>query len=286
MIEKLICVCVYYIRKVRISNVKSTKKMSISTKPLFHVQIIRATYIQSVPRWNYSHASTPTWRLYWNPSPGAWIKHKNTCIELDKNKVILVPPMFAFSTGSNNEFPHFFVHFTISGNCSNKNRQIWQFDADKIIPPQWQESIDTLDSQKLLWLGTLGVHLALMELPNDLLVHKNSIEDISLFEKACNIFENQKTYGITCQTLAEMCSTKVNTLQREFFKATGLSIQKWILNRRMEKAAQLLLNEKQSIKETASFLGFADRYHFSKVFKNYFGTSPAQFIKQGGIPLP
>ena len=260
--------------------------MSNSTKPLLHVQIIRASFIPSGPRWNYSHASTPTWRLYWNPGPGAWIRHKENCIQLDKNTVVLVPPLFAFSTGSNNEFPHFFIHFTISGNCPSKDRQIWQFDVNKIIPKQFQESIDLLDSQKLLWLGTLGVHSALLELPDNLLVPKNNIEDISLFEKACNVIDKQNCYGISCQTLAKLCSTKVNTLQREFFKATGLSIQKWLLNRRMEKAAHLLLIEQNSIKETAAFLGFADRYHFSKVFKNYFGSSPAQFIKQGGFPLP
>ena len=54
----------------------------------------------------------------------------------------------------------------------------------------------------------------------------------------------------------------------------------------MEKAVQLLLHEGFSIKETADMLGFADRYHFSKAFKHYFGISPAQFVKSGGIPLP
>ena len=63
-------------------------------------------------------------------------------------------------------------------------------------------------------------------------------------------------------------------------------MRKWLLNRKMEKAVHLLTVEKYSIKETAYMLGFADRYHFSKVFKNYFGTTPMHFIKSGGIPLP
>ena len=268
------------------SNVKISKKMSNSTKPLLNVQIIRASFIPSVPHWNYSHASTPTWRLYWNPAPGAWIKHKNAHIQLNKDIAVLVPPQLAFATGSDCKFPHFFVHFTLSGSCPVDARQIWQFDVNQIIPETWQNNLPHLDAQELLWVGTTSVHLALLQLPKNLLIPKNTAADISLFEQACNVLENQNSYSMTCPNLASLCSTKVNTLQREFFKATGLPIQKWLLNRRMEKAAQLLLQEKLSIKETAALLGFADRYHFSKVFKNYFGTTPAQFIKQGGIPLP
>lgn len=260
--------------------------MSNSTKSLYDVQIIRSDFISSVPRWNYSHASTPTWRLYWNPGPGAWIRWGNQIVRLDRSVAVLVPPQLAFATGAEQSFPHFYVHFNLPAVVSPEQRQVWQFDARQIILPDWEILLPEFSPQQLLWAGAAAVNAALLLLPGNILRPKSTDTILTLFEKACICLERNSIYNISCPELAKRCFVSVNTLQREFFRATGLPLQKWLLNRRMERAVQLLLLERCSIKETADMLGFADRYHFSKVFKNYFGSSPAQFVRQGGIPMP
>ena len=107
----------------------------------------------------------------------------------------------------------------------------------------------------------------------------------TLFDRAMKILEQDPAFPANCEKLAQECGTSVNTLCRHFRKATGLPFKTWILNRKMENAAHLL-RMGYPIKETADMIGFADRYHFSKVFKKYFGTTPARFSKDGELPLP
>ncbi|HBI1921661.1 TPA: AraC family transcriptional regulator, partial [Enterococcus faecalis] len=40
---------------------------------------------------------------------------------------------------------------------------------------------------------------------------------------------------------------------------------------------ELLKNDSLSVKEVAKTVGYEDAYHFSKLFKKYYGKSPSQF---------
>ena len=139
--------------------------MSNSTKTLYNVQIIRSDFIRSVPRWKYSHASTPTWRLYWNPAPGAWISWGTQTVLLDSSIAVLVPPQLAFATGSTRSFPHFYVHFNLPAAVPAEERQVWQFEAGKVILPGWEKLLPEFSPQQLLWAGAAAVNAALLLLP-------------------------------------------------------------------------------------------------------------------------
>ena len=251
----------------------------------FDVKIIRSNYVSSVPHWRYSHASVPTWRFYWNPVPGAWLNSRGKTVELLPETAVLVPPQTSFSTGSNQVFAHFFVHFTIPLYCKRDKRKIWTFNSDEVILPCFRRELPQMSGQKRFWASSSIVQAALTRLPEDIFSDQDTDSE-TLFDKIIKQLDQDQEFSLSYSELAHRCGASVNTLHREFASATGLSIHKWRLNRRMEKAVQLLLHDNMSIKETADILGFADRYHFSKTFKHYFGISPAQFVKSGGIPLP
>jgi AraC-like DNA-binding protein len=54
----------------------------------------------------------------------------------------------------------------------------------------------------------------------------------------------------------------------------------------MNFAADLLLAEGLSVKETASRLNFSDQFHFSRVFKRITGHSPSSLKHAAGKPAP
>ena len=61
---------------------------------------------------------------------------------------------------------------------------------------------------------------------------------------------------------------------------TGLPISDFIKNLRMEQAARLLAEQKQSITQVAYAVGYSYASTFSTVFKKHFGISPREYIKQ------
>lgn len=64
---------------------------------------------------------------------------------------------------------------------------------------------------------------------------------------------------------------------------TGLSITEFIRFIRIKRAAQLLLQDRYSISETAYMVGFNDLKYFRTCFKKQFQCTPSQYIKQASI---
>ena len=52
---------------------------------------------------------------------------------------------------------------------------------------------------------------------------------------------------------------------------------RFLLLKRLEKAASMLREGGKKIEEIAELCGFYDIYHFSKLFKKYYGTAPGQY---------
>lgn len=65
-----------------------------------------------------------------------------------------------------------------------------------------------------------------------------------------------------------------------FKKHTGITLQKYITNKKMERAQSMLLERGQSIAQVASTLGYKNTQSFSKAFNNVFNMSPSVFMKQ------
>ena len=264
---------------------KKTKKMSKTLNSMLPVQLIKQQYIPKVPRWKYLNASSPTWRFYWNPEPGAWIESYGQRIELVPDNAVIIPPGTRFATGSRNPFAHFFIHFSLQ--ASNIIRRIIVADASKIILPEFAKKLPFYSHEQLELAAHSVVAAALLQIPREkFLPETDGIGENTVFDKVLNLTDDSRCFAGNCIDLAQKCGVSINTLQRHFLRTTGLPVKKWLLNRKMECAVQLLMYKGRSIKETADQLGFADRYHFSKVFKQYFGMSPGKFVKSGGIPLP
>ncbi|MBN8838456.1 MAG: chromate resistance protein [Sphingobacteriia bacterium] len=69
-------------------------------------------------------------------------------------------------------------------------------------------------------------------------------------------------------------------LSREFSKYfNDLNFGEFIRNKRIEKAIELMHNNKLSLTEIAYLTGFSDQSHFNRIFKQYKGQNPSLFRK-------
>jgi len=85
----------------------------------------------------------------------------------------------------------------------------------------------------------------------------------------------------TVEEVARACHVEQAYLCRLFRRFGHSSPYQYLMRLKMNRAADLLLNSRRLVKEVAEALGFADAYHFSRVFKKVHGLSPSQFV-QGG----
>ena len=67
------------------------------------------------------------------------------------------------------------------------------------------------------------------------------------------------------------------TLLNHFKSKYNTTIHQYLLNYRLKKATELLINDELNVKEIAYFCGFEDPNYFSKVFKKRYGRSPLEF---------
>lgn len=130
-----------------------------------------------------------------------------------------------------------------------------------------------------------------------LLLVMREISDIEKTEqKGCNFESYNKSYAVNriINYLNENYENKISLEQiahniylspvyisKIFKEETGESPINYLIKIRLEKAKDILLNsENGSIKSIANQVGYDDVYHFSKLFKKYYGVSPLYYKKQ------
>lgn len=108
----------------------------------------------------------------------------------------------------------------------------------------------------------------------------------TFFEKARRYIEARLgDFELTPDLIASDLGTSKRTLHRVFAQQ-GLSIGKYILERRLDRCAAAFDNETdlQKISAVAFTWGFNDVSHFSRAFKSRFGVSPKGFRNRPGAP--
>jgi len=83
--------------------------------------------------------------------------------------------------------------------------------------------------------------------------------------------------GINVSDIAGHLGISRAYLNCAFQKELGMSIQKFLIDFRMHKAANLLVSTPDAIKEISSSIGYEDQLNFSKAFKKKFGMSPKNY---------
>jgi len=82
--------------------------------------------------------------------------------------------------------------------------------------------------------------------------------------------------AVSVMLLARACGLSSKHFSRAFRQSTGLAPHQWLLQRRIDKAKQLLRGV-LPLADIALACGFADQSHFTRVFTRAVGLSPGQW---------
>ena len=84
----------------------------------------------------------------------------------------------------------------------------------------------------------------------------------------------------TLDSLAQRAGMSPRTLLRRFSQATGTTPARWILQQRLRRAQQYLIQSSHSIEAIAEFTGFCNASVLRQHFRQHFAVSPTRYRRE------
>ncbi len=132
------------------------------------------------------------------------------------------------------------------------------------------------------------LELKFKELVLSLLSNKKNEQFLSYLNNLSNdknpsmeeVMQNNFAFKLSMADYAKLTCKSIPTFKRDFKKIFKDTPAKWLLNKRLKLATELLENTTMSIAEICFECGFENQTHFSRVFKEKSGLSPLHYRKK------
>lgn len=165
------------------------------------------------------------------------------------------PQMLTFLTGDSYDFQTFFS-------------QLWQIQEDK----------DTGYENDIRYLLTkFAAQLSNTPVKKDCQPSKREARDIERMKAMLSFLEAHYTEELTLEQIAGSASVSITECMRCFRRNIGSSPMRFLKERRLHHAADMLRSTGQSISEIATSCGFLDMSYFSKTFRQFYGVAPTAY---------
>ena len=119
------------------------------------------------------------------------------------------------------------------------------------------------------------------------MLHTLSADNIPfVLKKSLRIInEEYQNPALTNDMLARECKVSTVHFRKIFTKHLGISPRQFIIDFRIQKAKQMLTENSLGIREIAERCGFANPYHFSRIFKEREGICAAAYRKKNQMQI-
>jgi len=104
---------------------------------------------------------------------------------------------------------------------------------------------------------------------------------ISTAQRIRLILDHHFTSPLSIEEIADQLHISRVSLYRHFHREFGISPKRYLVERRLERARQLLLQPGQTVSEIAFTCGFNSEAYFSRLFHQQTGQSPSRYRDQG-----
>ncbi len=149
------------------------------------------------------------------------------------------------------------------------------FHKVKLMEQEWRKSggIDRFHVKSLFYQF---VHNLLQQL------HSQGIDMMKpdLVGQVMKYLQEHYAQALTLESIAANLNYSVPYLASIFKKKTGYSVIDYLIQIRLDIAANLLVETDATLKEIAENVGYKDPYYLSRLFKKHRGVTPLRFRKQ------
>ncbi|BDI30742.1 hypothetical protein CCAX7_27930 [Capsulimonas corticalis] len=101
----------------------------------------------------------------------------------------------------------------------------------------------------------------------------------SRLRRVLDFMQDHLDQEITLAQAAEVAGISPYYFARLFRQSTGLSPHQHLIERRVERAKEMLAAGGVSVGETAVAVGFSDQSHLARHFKRLVGVTPSRFVR-------
>jgi AraC-like DNA-binding protein len=232
--------------------------------------------------WNYRAVRSPFWRLYHNDAPGAALRVGGRRLELTPDLAWLVPAGVTFDCVGAPGPRHLWIHFSPG---VGSGRDWIEPRAVGLTPPlkalvTWLRRCLAGSPPEAWTAGQVG-HALLHAVfaacgPESARAAEPRLRALLL------AIERRLADPPEVAEMAAMVHLSESRFARWFREERGESPAVYVRRRRVAEACRRLAFTDESVDQVAEALGFANRFHFSRVFKTVLGETPGAFKRRRG----
>jgi AraC-like DNA-binding protein len=247
----------------------------------------------------------PFWRIYWNKNTGGELIHQGKTYEMNPDSLYIIPPFTSFSShfvknksyssgihvlgkkitnhdSENNYIErsllHFYIHFNLGVPFDNVYPGIFRIELTSYLKERLIYITERLKIENTDFKLTFNMKLQSFIKEALTNIGPELWKAINIDQRVLNTIrhvETNITKKLSNPDIAEIINMAPNSFARLFKKEMNISLHIFIQNRKIAKACDLFEHTNDTIEDVSYYLGFSDRYHFSRVFKTVTGLTPA-----------
>jgi len=259
--------------------------------PSPHLRVLSAGFNRIGDWWVRTDRLRGFWRLYRCEQEGAGLRYGRKRFALPAGRLVVVPGHLEFDATLENEVDQLYVQFELVGWPSAAAAELLStpavLDEDPVRDALALVVRDSVSEGTTLYPIELGrikalIHLSLTEildrLPEEraqrlLRVAEGQRELLAVLGYIDEHLEDPLPNGV----LAGVAGVSEGRFIRRFREATGLTPARYVQEKRVRQAAELLISSDESIDRIAEQCGFGNRYYFTRVFAKRIGIPPARY---------
>jgi AraC-like DNA-binding protein len=257
--------------------------------------------------WDCHDMAFPYWRIYWNKNEGGELTFKDKHYIMNPNSLYIIAPFTSFSTqfsknhlhntgvhvsGNNlserhnesyyeeRELIHFFTHFNLGTPFDNVFPSVFEIELSDHLKERLQYLTNKLKSENQNFKITFTLKLQALIKEAISNIGPQLWKTINIDSRVLTIhrfIEKNIEKKLSNTELSEIVNMAPNSFARLFKDEMNITLHNFIQNRKIAKACELFEHSNETIESVSELLGFADRYHFSRVFKSVTSISPALY---------
>ena len=191
------------------------------------------------------------------------------CYEVSKGEIFIIKPNEFTTYTADIENPWHYIWIGFDGDYANKINELNKY----VIPFKSPIFFDLADAEN--FISTREEYLA----SKLFLIFSHIFETTThthYVEMVKNYINTSYMRKMSVDGIAENLNVNRRYLSRIFKKKTHLTIQEYIINKRLSESIKLF-NTDLTLQEISALVGYENQFIFSKIFKKKLGISPKKY---------